>query len=66
MYKKDYRKSNDDENKIRYKSHDFKKRINDRDEGKKIFCLMQTHSFEDEDGGELNEKKFVVYYRREE
>lgn len=33
MYKEDYKRSNDDEKKSRYKTHDFMTRIDDRDKG---------------------------------
>lgn len=60
IHKEDYRKSNDDEKKSRYRRHDFKRRTDYRDKGKKSFCSMETHSFEEEDGEDLNEESLFL------
>lgn len=42
MYKEDYKRSDDNEKKGRYRRYDYKKRTNDRDKGKRILSSMET------------------------
>lgn len=60
MYKEDYKRSDDDEKKSRYKRYGSKKRTNDRDKGERSLCSMETHSSEDEDGDDSNEESLFV------
>lgn len=56
MYKEDCKRFDDDERIDRYKFNDNNKKIDDRDKGKRGFCSMKTHLFEDDGGDDLNEE----------
>lgn len=60
MYKEEYKRSDDDEKKDRYKIYDTKKRIDDIDKGKRSLCSMEAHSSKVEDGDDSNEESLFL------